>query len=103
LTTEAVNILLSGKIIKEMPGFGSEWDNRYILQGSLQHFHIRHSTHSTEHMTQGASSLNVNMEKEETLDLDTTQNNHDAESRDRKGENIQWVERGSREVHSIFM
>jgi len=31
------------------------------------------------------------MKKEETLDLDTMQNNHDAESRDRKGENIWWV------------
>jgi len=34
------------------------------------------------------------MEKEETLDLDRMKNNHDAESRDRKGENIRWVGRG---------
>jgi hypothetical protein len=36
------------------------------------------------------------MEKEDTLDLDTMQNNHAAESRDRKGENIWWAGRGSR-------
>jgi len=34
------------------------------------------------------------MEKEETLHLDTMQNNHDAESREGKGENIRWVGTG---------
>ena len=42
------------------------------------------------------------MEKEETLDLDTTLNNHDAESRDRNGENIRRVGRG-REKYTVYL